>query len=373
MAENYYELLGLKKGATPEEVKKAYKDLAKKYHPDVSTHPEAEKKFKEINEAYSVLNDPEKKQNYDNYGEAYKNFEGSQGFDFGQGMDFDFEDLFNSFGGFGGFSGFREMFNEGRRGPRKEYGSNIKVELELSFDEAVFGTTKEIEFERIIKCKKCSGTGAEGELKTCPTCKGRGRMIRQQRTPFGIIHTQTVCPQCNGQGKVAEKSCKECNGEGFETKKEKIEIKIPAGINTGNHLRVEKKGHEGKDGMGDLFLVIFAGKHEVFKRDEEDIYAEMPISFVEATLGAEIDVPTLNGKAELKIPGGTKTGTIFKLKGKGIKKLGKDGHGDEYIKVIIETPEKLSKKQKELLKEFMKEEKLGKKRKSFFEKIFGKF
>jgi molecular chaperone DnaJ len=368
---DYYEILGLKKGASADEIKRAYKELAKKYHPDVSKETDAEKKFKEINEAYSVLSDPEKKQNYDNYGDSYKNFSGYQQQGFGQGTDFDFEDIFNQFG-FSGFSDLNDMFGGGR-GQKRDGGSNIKIEISLTFKEAAFGETKEIEYERVERCPKCKGTGAEGELKQCPTCKGRGYEVRQQKTPFGLFQTQTACRTCQGKGSVAEKECKECAGQGFITKRTRLSVKIPAGINTGNHLRIQGKGHEGKHGAGDLFLIIFVEPHEIFKRDEEDIYAEIPISFTEAALGATVEVPTLTGNADLKIPAGTQTGTIFKMKGKGIERLNKGGFGDEYIKVIVETPKNLSKKQKELLENLESELKTAKKRKGLFDKIMGKF
>jgi len=375
VSQDYYATLGLKKGATLDEIKKAYKDLAKKYHPDVSKEQDAEKKFKEINEAYSVLSDPEKRQNYDNYGEAFKNFSGYTQQGFGQGMDFDFEDLFNNFTGFGGF-GFGDMGDlfGSRRGTRREnkdLGSNIKITIHLKFDEAAFGITKEIKYDRLVKCEKCGGSGAEGELKTCPTCNGRGIEVKQQRTPFGIFQMQTTCSKCKGKRKIPEKECKNCNGEGIKEQLEKLNVKIPAGINTGNHLRLQGKGNEGRQGAGDLFLVILVEKHDVFKRDDEDIYTEIPISFSEAALGATVEVPTLKGKADLKIPAGTQTGTIFKMKGKGIKKLNSNSFGDEYVKVIVETPKKLTKKQKEILESLKSEENASKKRKGLFEKIFG--
>jgi molecular chaperone DnaJ len=374
LSKDYYEILGLKKGASVEEIKKAYKELAKKYHPDVSKEHDAEKKFKEINEAYSVLSDPEKKENYDNYGEAYKGFSGYQQQGFGQGVDFDFEDLFNQFG-FGGFSNFsdlNDLFGRGSTKQKRDMGSNIKMNLNLSFEEAAFGETKDISYERIERCEKCNGSGAEGELKTCSTCKGRGYEIRQQKTPFGVFQSQSVCHTCSGKGQTPEKECVKCGGDGFTAKQVKLSVKIPAGINTGNHLRLSGKGHEGRHGAGDLFIVIFVEPHKIFKRDEEDIYAEIPISFTEAALGAIVEVPTLSGKADLKIPAGTQTGTIFKMKGKGIQRLNKQGIGDEYIKVIIDTPKTLSKKQRDLLEELEKENQGAKKRKSLFDKILGK-
>ncbi len=372
---DYYSVLGLKKGASSDEVKKAYKTMAKKYHPDVSKEENAEVKFKEVLDAYQVLSDPEKKQNYDNYGDSYKNFQGYQqgfsGFGQGQRMDFDFEDIFNQFSGMD--FDFGDIFGRRNRRTSQDFGSNVKLNVTLSFNEAAFGVTKEISYDRIKRCEKCNGMGAEGKLKKCPTCNGSGREVKQQRTPFGIFQTQTTCRHCKGKGNVAEKECKDCNGNGLITEKEKIDIKIPAGINTGNHLRLKNKGHEGKDGNGDLFIVIFIETHEVFKRNEADIYAEIPISFAEAALGTNVEVPTLNGKADLKIPSGTQTGTIFKMKGKGIQKLESSSFGDEYIKVIVETPKKLSKKEEELLEKLSKEEKISKDRKSFFKKIFGKF
>ncbi len=373
MSKDYYEILGLKKGASAEEIKKAYKQLAKKYHPDVSKDSEAEHKFKEVAEAYSVLSDPEKKQNYDNYGENYKNFQGFEGFDFGKGFDFDFEDLFNSFGSgnFGSF-GFGDIFGAGRQ--RADLGSNIKLSINLTFEEAAFGTTKEINYERVIKCKTCHGTGAEkGKFTKCNTCNGQGRIIKQQKTPFGIFQSQTICPTCRGQREIPEKDCGDCRGKGLKRENTKIEVKIPAGINTGQHLKLTGKGNEGKDGIGDLFVVVFVEPHELFKRDDEDLYTEVPISFSEATLGATIEVPTLKGKADLKIPSGTQTGTIFRMKGKGIQKINSSDFGDEYVKVIVEVPKKVSKKQRKILEEFAEEEKLSKKRKGFFKKIFGKF
>lgn len=372
---DYYKVLGLSKGASIEEVKKAYKSLAKKYHPDVSSDPDAEKKFKEVVEAYQVLSDPEKKQNYDNYGDAYKNFQGfgQQGFGSSGGMDFDFEDIFSQFTGGGGFD-FSDIFGGGSRGRRRnDTGTNLRYNLTITFEEAAFGCEKEIEFERVKKCKSCNGTGAkEGKRKTCNMCQGKGRVIKQQRTPFGIFQTQSTCPECHGIGEVAEKECLSCGGQGLVREKEKIKVKIPAGINTGNNLKISGKGHAGRDGESDLYVVIFVETHEIFKRDEEDIYTEVPISYTESALGATIEVPTLKGKADLKVPSGTQTGTIFRLKGKGIKVLNKDSYGDEYVKVIVETPKKLTKKQKELLEKLAKEDKAAKKRKGILEKILDK-
>ncbi|MFA5763407.1 MAG: molecular chaperone DnaJ [archaeon] len=372
---DYYSILGLSKGASSEEVKKAYKKMAKQYHPDISSDKDAEKKFKEVSEAYSVLSDPEKKQNYDNYGDSYKNFQGyNQGFGggFGSGgIDIDFEDIFNSFG----FGGFGDIFGGGgKQKQRADMGSHIKVNTTITFEEAAFGCEKEITYDKIEKCEDCNGTGAEkGREKTCDVCRGTGREVKQQRTPFGIFQSQRTCSKCHGKGSIAEKECSSCRGQGLVSKKHKITVKIPAGIDNGNHLRISRKGHSGKDGEGDLYLIIFVEPHKVFKRDEYDVYAEIPISFTESALGATVEVPTLKGKADLKIPSGTQTGTIFRLKNKGIQNLNSQNYGDEYIKVIVETPKKISKKQRELFEKLEKEEKMSKKRKGFFESVFGKF
>ena len=370
---DYYEVLGLKKGASTDEIKRAYKELAKKYHPDVSKEHEAEKKFKEINAAYSILSDPQKREHYDQYGESAQHFGGAG---FSGSANFDFEDLFNNmgFGSFSGFSDLNDLFSGARSGSRrthKDTGSNIRANLSLSFGEAAFGATKDITYERIERCAHCKGTGAEGDLKTCGTCKGRGVHVHQQRTPFGVFQTQTTCRTCSGSGTVPDKKCSHCNGNGFIAKQTKLSVKIPAGINTGNHLRLAGKGHEGKDGASDLFIIIMIEPHEVFKRDEADVYIELPISFTEAALGADVDAPTLHGAVLLKIPAGTQTGTIFRLKHKGIQKLNSSEHGDEYVKVTIETPHALSKKQKELLEKFEHEIGMAKKRGTLFEKLFG--
>jgi len=369
---DYYDVLGLKKGAGIEEVKQAYKELAKKFHPDLNKEAGAEEKFKEVLEAYQVLSDSQKKANYDQYGHAFEGFQGyqRQGGSQGSGFDFDFESLFRNMGGFEEF-GFGDLFGSsfGRQSARtrKTRGSNLRVDLKISFEEAAFGTEKEIVFDRLEKCHACKGTGAkDGELNTCPHCKGRGTISETRRMPFGIFTTQSVCPKCNGTGRTAKNICKECKGEGRILARKTIKAKIPAGVNTGNHLRMEAMGNEGNAGAGDLFVVIFVENHKIFKRDNYDILAEIPISFSEAALGAKIDVPTLEGNVSLNIPAGTQAGTIFRLNGKGIKHLESRARGDEFIKIIIETPKGLSKKQKELFEEMSKEEKQKEKRKGLF-------
>lgn len=381
---DYYDVLGLKKGASVEEVKKAYKELAKKFHPDLNKEANAEEKFKEILEAYQVLSDPEKKSNYDQYGHAFEGFQGFQGFR-GSGtrdFDFDFQDIFEGFGGFGGidemlrhaFAGTSGQAFGGRTRAGPARGANLRVDLNIGFEEAAFGTEKTIVISRIEECDECQGKGGTGQEK-CQQCNGTGILRQTRRTAFGIFSSQTTCPKCGGSGRIIKNLCKKCLGKGRIKVKREIKVKIPAGIDSGNHLRLKEEGNAGIHGgpAGDLFAVIFVEPHDIFRRDETDIFAEMPISFSEAALGTKLDVPTLDGEATITVPAGTQTGTIFRLKGKGIKKLHETGQGDEYVKVIVETPSKLDKKQRELLEQLAKEEKLGEERKGFFEKIRKKF
>jgi len=371
---DYYEILGLHKGASEQEIKSAYKRLAKKFHPDISKEEHAEEKFKEVLEAYSVLIDPQKKQNYDQFGHAAEGFQGFQGFssegfsgfDFsGKGTGFDFDDLFNSFG-FGDVFGSRA---KQKRRPRK--GVDLRFDLNIGFEEAVFGIKKEIELDRVESCDKCSGTGSEEKdgLVNCSQCNGTGMQTSAQRTPFGTFTTQTTCRKCRGEGKTVKNPCTKCNGNGRIKKGRKIMVQIPEGIQNGAYLRLAGEGNAGERdaGNGDLYVVIFIEPHEFFKRDEADVYGEVPINFSVAALGGEIEVPTLKGKAELKIPSGTQTGTIFRLKDKGIKDIENGGYGDEYIKVIVRTPEKMSKKQKEVFEELREIE--GKTENGLFKKF----
>lgn len=369
---DYYEVLGLNKNASADDIKNAYKSLAKKFHPDVSKESNSEEKFKEILEAYNILSDPQKKANYDQFGHATEGFQGFQGFrGTGQyGFDFDFEDLFSNFGSFGGFEDvFREAFGtSGYSGrTRAKKGSSLRIDLDLKFEEAAFGTEKELFVERIEKCDSCNGVGGNGEEK-CSKCNGKGMVQNIQRTPFGVFSTTTACGKCNGTGKTFKNFCNKCNGKGILKVRKKISVKVPAGIDAGQHLRLEEEGNAGMHGgaNGDLFVVIFIEPHNIFKRDGSDILCEIPLNFTEAALGGKIEVPTLKEKAILTIPQGTQSGTIFRLKGKGIKKLNSQEHGDEFVKVIIQTPKNLTKKQKELLEELQKEEKLSKEKKGFW-------
>lgn len=373
---DYYGVLGVSKNASSDEIKQAYKRLAKQWHPDVSKETEAEKKFKEIQEAYSVLSDPQKRENYDRFGfgaEGFEGFQGFRGFE-SSGIDFDFEDLFS---GFGSMHGFGEMFKDAfgrQKGPEK--GENIRVDLSVSFEEAVFGTEKEIFVERTWKCSDCEGTGSKDKkTEKCFSCNGTGQTRRTSKTAFGVFTVQSTCHKCSGTGETLSNPCKKCSGSGVSVERKKIAVKIPAGIDTGNHLRLKGEGNAGLHGgrEGDLFVVVFVEPHEIFKRDNSDVFCEIPISFSEAALGATVETPTLKGTASIKIPPGTQSGTVFRLNGIGIKKIDGAGAGDEYVKVNVETPKKLSKKQKELLEEMAKEEELKKKRKGFFDKIIRKF
>ncbi|MFH1224722.1 MAG: molecular chaperone DnaJ [Candidatus Diapherotrites archaeon] len=383
---DYYAALGVGKSATDAEIKSAYKNLAKKFHPDVSREANAEAKFKEILEAYHVLGDPQKRANYDRFGDAAERFSGFSGFG-GPGagfshMEFDFGDLFENLGGFsfGGARGFEDLFSamggrgagaRGRkRGPSK--GQDIVARLSVSFLEAAFGTVKEVEIERAEVCGACNGTGAKGgKVERCPVCHGSGIERHEQRTAFGIFATQGTCRKCGGRGETAKEKCPKCAGSGAVGNRRRIKIKIPAGVNTGNHLRLKGEGHFGEAGgsVGDLFVIIFVEPHEIFKRDGADIFAEMPLSFAEAALGTTVDVPTIRGKANVKIPAGTQTGTVFKLKGQGIEELGGIGKGDEYVKVILKTPEHLGKRQRELFEELASGDSVKAGREGFFERV----
>ncbi len=368
---DYYDVLGIGKSASQDEIKKAYKGLAKKYHPDINKDEGAEEKFKEVLEAYTILSDPQKKQQYDQHG-----FEGPQGFggfDFNEqmrkgGMHFDFSDLFDEMG-------FGDIFDEGifggRRkayGPRK--GQDLRFDMEISFEEAVFGAEKTISFNRIAKCEECRGTGSrDGKKHRCDQCNGRGVVERIQRTPFGMFSTRTACGKCRGQGAIISNPCPECRGNGVTAARRKLKAKIPEGIDNGEHMRLQGEGNAGEKGgeTGDLYIVVHVNPHEIFKRDGSDLFAEVPISFAEAALGAEIKVPTMKEEATLKVPAGTQTDTLFKLKGLGVKEMHGKKTGDLYINAVVSTPKKLTKKQKELFEQLLELD--GKERKGFFDKL----
>lgn len=377
MTKDYYEILGIARNASAEDIKKAYKDLAKKYHPDLNKEKGAEEKFKEVQHAYSVLGDEQKRRNYDQFGSESERFQGFGGQGGFSGAEFDFGDIFESFGFGRGFSDiFGGEFGAGRRGPRR--GEDIVVRLDLTFEEAAFGTKKEIELSRVEECSNCGGSGARpGTGKhTCDVCKGSGFERQTRRMgPFGVMQTQTTCRKCRGTGETFSDPCPVCSGSGRMNKRKKITITVPEGIDTGQQLRLKAQGNFGEEGAGrgDLIAVVYIEPHEIFRRDGNDIFMEAPISFSEAGLGSEIEVPTLKGRAKLKIPAGTQSGTIFKMKGKGIKAVGRSEHGDEYVKVIVRTPGKLSKKERELLENLAEEEEVSKSRKGFFGKFKGLF
>ena len=367
MAKDYYETLGVEKGATKEQIKKAYKKLAMKYHPDrteEANKKKYEEKFKEINEAASVLGNEEKRANYDQFGSAEPQSRGFNSSNYGGGGNFGFEDIFSNI--FGGGEGF---FNGGRRRPRK--GSDLYVEVEISLENAAKGLKRNIRIGKQDTCDKCRGNGADSkeDIKTCDVCNGSGVTTQAQRTPFGIFSTRTRCRKCNGKGKIITKKCSKCNGLGRVKVEKNIEVKIPAGIDNGFKLRLGGEGEAGENGLtGDLYVHVVVDDHEIFNRKGDDLYVEVPLSFSEAALGSSIEVKTIDGKAKLKIPENTQTHTLFKMKGKGIKHINRHGQGDQYVRVVVKTPDKISKKEKDLFKSLEKESK----KKGFFEKVRGR-
>jgi molecular chaperone DnaJ len=348
---DYYEVLGVDKNASEEDIKRAFKKSALKYHPDRNPdNKEAEEKFKEINEAYQVLSDSEKRQRYDQFGTADFNGQG-----FGGGFDgFDF-------GGFGGFGDiFSDIFgggfsSRGKNAPRK--GADLEYNLNLSFEEAVFGCEKEISVTRKERCETCSGTGAKPgtSAKTCSKCSGTGQIRVQRNTPLGTIATQSTCDMCGGKGKIIDEPCTSCRGTGKERKTRKVSINIPAGVDTGNVMPLRGQGEIGENGgpPGDLYINIRVAPHKTFKRQGFDIHMETHISFAKASFGTEIKVPTVDGDVTYKIPAGTQPGTVFRLKGKGVPRVNSAGRGDHYVKVIVDVPKALNDKQKEALRMFM--------------------
>ena len=355
---DYYEVLGVNKSADATELKKAYRKLAMKYHPDKNPgDKEAEEKFKEINEAYEVLSDETKRRNYDQFGHEGVNgqgFGGAGGFG-GQGFGgFDdiFGDIFGDMFG-GGFGGGRQR----RRGP--ERGADIRQRVTISFEEAAFGKKIQVKINRSEECNECHGSGAKAgtSKKTCPTCNGSGQVQSVQRTPFGNIASTRTCSTCNGEGEVIESPCTKCHGKGSIRKTKTIEVDIPAGIDEGQMIKLSGQGELGTRGgpRGDLYIEVNVKPHQLFTREGYDVYLEMPITFAQATLGDKIQVPTLDGKVEYEISEGTQTGTVFRLKGKGIPKLRSNARGDQYVKVTVEIPKKLNDKQKELVRQFAKE------------------
>ena len=381
---DYYDVLGVDKGASEDEIKKAYKKMAKKYHPDLHPDdPDSAEKFIEVNEAASVLTDADKRSRYDQFGHA--GVDGNMGGGFGGGFNGGFED----FGGFGGFSDiFDTLFGGGGGGRRQnpnapQRGADIESEVEIAFEEAAFGVEKEVVVTRRDECSTCHGSGAAAGSSrvTCSTCRGSGQIRTVQSTPLGQMQSVRPCPDCGGEGTVVEHPCTACHGNGFVKKKHTIKVGIPAGMDDGNTLRVSGEGHCGKKGgpNGDLYVRVYVRPHELFERVNNDIYADEEITFAQAALGDTLLVPTLDGNVSFQIPAGTQNGAVFRLKGKGIPHLRGKGRGDHRIKVRIVVPGDLNDEQRELLKAFDASlgnknydktvKKSGKTHRGFFEKM----
>ncbi len=375
---DYYEVLGVDKSASADEIKKAYRKTAKKYHPDLNPdNKEAEEKFKEANEAYEVLSDSEKKARYDQFGHAgvdpnYGAGQGGYGGGFG-GMDFDLGDIFGSiFGnGFGGFGGGRSNPNAPQR------GSDTQASVTISFEEAAKGCKRTVDTMRIDICDTCHGSGCESGTspKTCPECNGRGQTTVQQRTPFGVIQSSKQCSRCGGRGTIIEKPCKKCNGAGRVRKPSKLDINIPAGVDDRQIITVRGQGNKGINGgpAGDLNIVVNVRPHPIFERDGYNVWCDVHLTFMQVALGCKIQVPTLDGKVEYSVPAGTQPGDVFKLRGRGIQSRSGISRGDQLVRIIVDIPKKLTEKQKELINqlaiEFGAAENLGDEGKKGF---FGK-
>ena len=371
---DYYEVLGIQKGASEDEIKKAYKKLARKYHPDMNPgDKEAEEKFKEVNEANEVLSDPEKKARYDQFGFAgvdpnYGAGAGGAG-GFGGGVDFgDLGDIFGSFFG-GGFGGGQ------RRNPNApQRGESIRASVSVSFTDAAFGCEQSVTLERSEMCGTCKGNGcAPGTTpEVCPDCHGTGTVQVRRQTPMGVFASNGPCRKCGGTGRLIHQPCPDCRGGGAVRKRKTIQVTIPAGIDHGQTISLRGQGNAGKNGgpAGDLLITVMVQPHDLFRRDGVDVFCEAPITFTQAVLGAELEIPTIDGKVKYSIPEGTQTGTVFRLKGKGIPVLNGRGRGDQYVTVTIETPRNLNKEQKEALRKFSETvgENNYEKRKSFFKK-----
>ena len=371
---DYYEVLGVSRGASEDEIKKAYKKMARKYHPDLNPGDKtAEEKFKEVNEAYEVLSDADKKARYDQYGHAGvdPNF-GAGGFGGGFDGSFDFGDLGDIFGSFfaGGFGGGR------RTNPNApQRGESIRMSIAISFEEAAFGCEKAVTVERYETCDTCHGNGcAPGTSpEVCPDCHGTGTVQVRRQTPMGVFATSSPCPKCGGKGRIIHQPCKDCRGSGMVRKKKTIQASIPAGIDNGQTISIRGQGNAGKNGgpAGDLLITITVRPHELFRREGTSVLCEAPITFTQAVLGAELEIPTIDGKVKYTLPEGTQSGTTFRLKGKGIPSINGRGRGDQYVTVYIETPKNLNKEQKEALKKFA--ETMGESNYEEQKKFFKKF
>jgi molecular chaperone DnaJ len=347
---DYYEILGVARGAGDDEIKKAYRRLAIQFHPDRNPGDhQAEEKFKEVNEAYQVLSDAEKRVQYDRFGHAA--FQGPQagggfgGFDFSQGFEDVFSDIFGDFFGTG----------RGRSRSRSRRGDDLRYDLEIDFEEAHRGAERVIKVARLAHCEACNGTrtaAGAGGLRTCPNCRGTG----QVRTQQGFFSISTTCAQCRGEGSIISDPCPKCQGQGRVRKLQSLSVRIPPGVDNGSRLKLRGEGEAGFGGgpAGDLYVVVHVREHAIFARQDNDVIVEVPVSFPQAALGAEIEVPTLDGKVKFKIPSGTQSGKVFRLKAKGFTDLHGYGRGDELVKIVVETPKRLNARQRELLEEFAK-------------------
>ena len=372
---DYYEVLGVDKSASEDEIKRAYKKMARKYHPDLNPdNKEAEEKFKEVNEAYEVLSDSDKKARYDQFGFAGvdPNYgAGAGGGAYGAG-GFDFGDLGDIFGSFFG-GGFGSSQRRNPNAPQR--GESIRLSVTISFEEAAFGCEKEVSVDRYETCAVCHGSGcADGTSpEVCPDCHGSGQVQVRRQTPMGVFATTSPCGRCGGKGRIIKTPCTACRGSGLERKRRTIQAKIPAGIDNGQTISIRGQGHAGKNGgpSGDLLITITVRPHELFRREGTSVLCEAPITFAQAVLGAELEIPTIDGKVKYDLPEGTQSGTTFRLKGKGIPELNGRGRGDQYVTVYIETPRNLNREQKEALKKFA--ESVGdnnyEERKKFFKKF----
>jgi len=368
MNKDYYKLLGIDKNASKEEIKQAFRKLAHQHHPDKGGD---EKKFKEINEAYSILSNDEKRQQYDQFGSDFSGFAGQQGGmswddifrnyqSQGQNMEFDLGDIF---GGSGGFSDiFSQFFNGnggGGRRARKEKGKDVVVDMEITLEDAFAGIEKEINLKKYNICKHCKGTGGEpgSAKKKCPECDGAGQVQQTKRTVFGTFSQIITCPKCFGEGEFHEKECKECKGAGRINDIESIKIDLPAGVDNEQTIKIPGKGEAAKrsGNSGDLYVRVHLKPHKIFTRKRDDVYYDAEIKFSQAVLGDKIEIPTLEGDLSLKIPAGTEAGKLFKLSGKGMPRLNSYGRGDQYIRIKIKVPQKLSRKEEELMKKLQEE------------------
>ncbi|QEU46714.1 molecular chaperone DnaJ [Schleiferilactobacillus harbinensis] len=376
---DYYEVLGVSRDASDDDIKHAYRELSKKWHPDVNKAPDAEQKFKEINEAYEVLSDPQKRAQYDQYGQAGMNGAGAGAGGFGNAGGFG---GFGNAGGAGGFGGFDDIFSQFFGGgattqnamaPRQ--GQDLQYRMDLSFKDAIFGTDTEIQYDRTATCQTCHGSGAAPGTSpvTCHKCHGSGYIEIQRQTPIGIMRTREVCDVCHGTGKEIKDKCPTCHGSGHVQEKHTLKVKVPAGVDDGQQMRLDGQGDAGENGgpYGDLYVVFRVQPSKEFERDGFEIYVTVPITFAQAALGDEINVDTVHGPVTLKVPAGTQSGTNFRLRGKGVPKLQGSGNGDEHVRVQVITPKNMNPKQREALEAFSAAggDKIKPQEKNLFEKM----